>query len=347
MRLVDWNIEHMNSWFVANNDPNSPALRQSSTGRGGRIDDVPALAQRCANVLQALDPDVINIQESAGADEVALFLQQFMPTANWTVIEGSGGAQKLVVAARLDRVVSAVAEAPVPAGVINLNDDYEADTDGDSVVETDTGFARPPLVVDITAHNNQTFKLINCHLKSKFIRNGERLFNGSQAERLEFIRGALINRRRISAEAFRVRTYLDGIFGIDPNSHVIVAGDLNDGPGFDFFERTYLTHSIVDLAFGSVLIPEGRMTHTLIRTGQPRPRTAVFDDFVGDGVNPINNRPLLLDHVGVSPSLVPWVRSSEVADAVFDAQSELGAANERERLVSDHRPILTVLEPPP
>ena len=48
MRVVDWNIEHMNSWIVPNSDPTSPALRASFPGSrfgGGPIDDVPALAQ--------------------------------------------------------------------------------------------------------------------------------------------------------------------------------------------------------------------------------------------------------------------------------------------------------------
>jgi hypothetical protein len=66
MRIVDWNIEHMNSWFVPNSDPNSPNVRASFPGGGfggGRIDNVQALAQRAANVLSALDPDVICIQE--------------------------------------------------------------------------------------------------------------------------------------------------------------------------------------------------------------------------------------------------------------------------------------------
>ena len=65
MRVVNWNIEHMNSWFVPNSDPSSPSLRSSFSGGGfggGSIDDVPALAQRAANILLALDPDVICIQ---------------------------------------------------------------------------------------------------------------------------------------------------------------------------------------------------------------------------------------------------------------------------------------------
>ena len=271
MRLVDWNIEHMNSWFVPNSDPNSPAMRQQFNGGGfggGRIDDVPALAQRVANVLTALDPDVICIQEGAGEDEVQIFLDQFLPAgAPWTILGGSGGAQKLIVAARTDRDVSQMALASHVGMQVQLDANYDADTDGDAVVESDTNFARVPLAIDLVAHG-QNVRLVNGHLKSKFVRGGESLFNGTQAERLDFTRQALTNRRRISAEAFRIRSYLDELFDSNPDRLIILAGDLNDGPGFDTFERRFLTHSVVDLAFGSVLIPEGRMVHTLIRRGR-------------------------------------------------------------------------------
>ena len=347
MRLVDWNIEHMNSWFVPNSDPSSPALRSSFSGGGfggGRIDDVPALAKRVANIISALDPDVICIQEGAGKEEVALFLNQFLPISNgnkWLVLSGAGGAQKLIVAVRTDRDVTSATIADDSRMNIRLDADYEADTDGDTVLETDTSFAREPLVVDVIAHG-QNIKIINCHLKSKFVRNGEKLFNGTQAEQREFIRAALVNRRRISAEAFRIRSYLDELFDANPNRLILLAGDLNDGPGFDFFERRYLTHSVVDIAFGSILLPEGRLTHPLIQPGQARPASAFFDDFI-EG---INNKPLLIDHIGLSPELSKWLKGARVANAEFEAEIQSMVDNERERLPSDHRPLLAALLPP-
>ena len=347
MRFVDWNIEHMNSWFVANSDPTSPALRARFPGGGfggGAIDDVPALAQRVANVLSALDPDVICIQEGAGEDEVALFLNQFLPLPGgsaWTVLGGAGGAQRLIVAVRTDRDVTSAVVANDTGMTIQLGADYPADTDGDAVLETDTSFTRVPLVVDIVAHGAPV-RIINCHFKSKFVNNGENLFNGTQAERLEFIRAALVNRRRISAEAFRIRSYLDELFAANPHRLVLLAGDLNDGPGFDVFERQYITHSVVDLTFGSVLLPDGRLTQPLIQAGQPVPASAFFDDFV-EG---IQNKPLLLDHIGLSPELLTWFVSARIANTEFDAEVQLGASRERERLPSDHRPVFAVLIPP-
>ena len=350
MRIVDWNIEHMNSWFVPGNDANSPALRRSykpgsgNSFGGGAIANVPALAERAGDVLKALDPDLICIQEGAGEDEVSWFLDRHLTLAGskrWKVIGGAGGGQKLVVAARLDReIVTALAQADDTEFDTQLRSEYEADTDGDAVLETDTKFARMPQVVDIKAYDREV-RVVNCHLKSKYVRNGKGLFTGSQARRREYLRSALIARRRISAEAFRLRQYLDEVFERQPNRLLLLAGDLNDGPGFDYFERRFLTHSVIDVIFGTVLRPAYRLVHPLITVGEERPFTARFDDFVED----IENKPLMLDHVGLSPALAKWRVNARVAYCEFDAQAMPEADNERERLPSDHRPIWVELKP--
>ena len=345
MRLVDWNIEHMNSWFVPNSDPTSPALRENYTGGGfggGSISDVPALTERVSNILEALDPDVICIQEGAGEDEVALVLNQLLPLPDgneWSILGGSGGSQKLIIAARTDREVTSL-ELAEDRLTLGLNAPYVADTDGDGVSEADTTFTRVPLVADVTAHG-QAVRIINCHLKSKFVANGDRLFRGTEAEQREFIRASLRNRRRISAEAFRIRTYLDDMFSEDSNRLILLTGDLNDGPGFDFFERQFLTHNLVDLIFGSILQPDGRLSHPLIQTGRPRPASAFFDDFI-DG---IDNKPLLLDHIGLSSALTEWLVIARVADEEFNTEIRSNVSNERERLPSDHRPLFAELVP--
>ena len=347
MRIVDWNIEHMNSWFVANDDEWSPALRRSySPGRnsrgGGAIGDVPALAKRAAAVLGKLDPDLICIQEGAGEEEVTLFLDRYLSLPGskaWQVLGGSGGRQKLVVAARLDRDIKAMESADDSGLQARLKPQFEADIDGDSVFDT-ARFARVPQVVDLKAHGTE-IRVVNCHLKSKHVGQGPRLWRGSEEERLQYTRAALAARRRISAEAFRIRGYLDKLFEIDPDRLLLLVGDLNDGPGFDYFERRYLTHGITDIVFGSILRPRGRLTHPLIREGEERPASAYFDDFV-EG---IDDKPLLLDHIGLSPALSGWRVKARVADAEFDAEARPKARNKRERLPSDHRPIVVEMKP--
>src|SRR5262245_23328665 len=108
MRLMDWNIEHMNSWWASGND-DPPVMLQSFPGSAiaPAITDVPALAARVGNVINAVDPDLMTIQEGAGTPEMNDFFNRFVNGDNWQVLRGSGGGQALVVAARLDGDVSA------------------------------------------------------------------------------------------------------------------------------------------------------------------------------------------------------------------------------------------------
>ena len=76
MKLMDWNIEWMNNWFVGNGQV---ALRSSHSG----IADVRALAQRVVNVITAIDPDVLTLQEGpSDPREMALFVNDFLPDTN-------------------------------------------------------------------------------------------------------------------------------------------------------------------------------------------------------------------------------------------------------------------------
>ena len=345
MRIVNWNIEYMNTWFVPNSDKRAPAFRQSYKGKqaGGPIRDVTGLAERVGAVLRQLDPDLICLQEGAGEEEVSLFLNRYLSLANrksWQVIGGSGNGQKLIAAARTDRKVSSISLASNACDLTKqLSSGYRADIDGDLVAERKK-FARVPLVVDVKAHGRE-IRIVNCHLKSKRIENGEKLWRGSVEEKQRYIRAALTARRRISAEAFRIRAYLDDVFHNDPKKLLLLVGDLNDGPGFDYFEKLYLTHSIIDVVFGSVLRPEGRLAHPLIVEGTETPVSAYFNDFV-EG---INDKPLLLDHAGVSPELAGWRVTARVATKEFDAQKLLDRENSRESRPSDHRPIVVDIEP--
>ena len=176
-------------------------------------------------------------------------------------------------------------------------DDWDADVDGDEVLEP-YGFTRTPLVVDGETAEGP-LRIAVMHTKSKFVSLDQQAMWNNPARRAEYITGALKNRRRISAEAMRVRRYLDSLYEQDPLMRVVVCGDLNDGPGTDFFERHYLTHGVADMISGSIYYPERGYGHCVIgHVAADDTWTAEFDDFV-DGVV---GRRILLDHILVSPA---------------------------------------------
>ena len=211
MRLMNWNIEHMNSWWEAGYaDP--AVMRQTFAGNdfSPPITDVPALAERVGNVINAVDPDLVTIQEGAGMPETNDFFDRFVNGNDWQIFRGSGGGQALVVVARLNRDVSAIASGPESMGDVDLNEPFNADINADLVID-EVDFARKPQVISLSAHG-QELLLLNNHLKSKFVRDAEERFNAGGEQRLSFFADALEVRRRISGEAFRIRAFLDEIF---------------------------------------------------------------------------------------------------------------------------------------
>jgi hypothetical protein len=191
MRLMTWNIEHMNSWWESGDS--DPAVMRNifpGTNFSPPITDVPALAGRVGNVINAVDPDVVTIQEGAGIPETNDFFDRFVNGNDWHVLRGSGGGQALVTVARLDRDVSAIAPGPESVGSVDLDQPYGADIDADLEINQ-VDFARKPQVVNLSAHG-QEFLLLNNHLKSKFVRNGETRFNAGGQQRLSFFAEALL-----------------------------------------------------------------------------------------------------------------------------------------------------------
>lgn len=339
MRVMDWNIEHMNSWWTGGRNP---VLRDTFAGNNfsPAVGDVPGLAQRCGNVISAVDPDVLALQEAAGQPELEEFFDRFVD-GPWRIFRGSGGGQALAVAARTDRVTD-IAARPAEVGGLDLNAPIVADVDGDGVVAGQK-FARVPQVVHVEIGGHEVL-VVNNHLKSKFVNDGEAMFDAGGERRQEFFAGALVARRRISAEAYRIRQFLDAVLVADPGRHVVLAGDLNDGAGADFFEERFLTHSVVDRIFGSVFFPDRQLAHVLFHSPTfdlAADFTARFHDFILDQM-----MDLVLDHIGLSPSLaaLDWtgrVAANEfAAQTLDDGQMAAGGFPDRDRTPSDHRPVV-------
>jgi hypothetical protein len=80
---------------------------------------------------------------------------------------------------------------------------------------------------------------------------------------------ALRNRRRIATEAMRLRRHLEQRLDADPDTAVIVLGDLYDGPGQDYFEELYLAHNTTDILVGSPYRSERLFHHAQADVARP------------------------------------------------------------------------------
>jgi endonuclease/exonuclease/phosphatase family metal-dependent hydrolase len=313
----------MNDWFTPDDEP---VGFRAQFRRDGQTNDTAVTAGRLAAMLRAIDADVIAIQEGPSRTaELALFVDTYLD-GDYAFFHGdSGGQQKLALLYR-----SAAGTLVEPEDLVT---DWEADVDGDAILDR-YRFTRTPLVVDLVAGENP-LQLVVAHTKSNFINMGRELWE-NPATRQAFVVEALTNRRRISAEGMRIRRYLDHRLAADPDVAIIVLGDLNDGPGLDYFEERYLTHNVTDIVVGSAFRPEWQFTHAQHDVPAAQRYTAVFEDFI-----PTREiRRLLLDHILLSPGLearrLPG--SGAIRHAEFDAQVVDGGVRRQDR-PCDHRPV--------
>jgi hypothetical protein len=334
MRILDWNIEWMNDWFSGSA---GPVWGSNSMPRTKALE----AAGRAAAVIRDIGPDLICVQEGPSAlAEMELFIADFLSDGGGpsfaALIGADGGAQKLYALARIGGRVESFDYATDPL-TESLGEAWGADVDGNFILAP-YDFTRRPLVVNVDGAALQPFRLMIVHTKSKFVQNGERLWQ-DPATRQQYVTPALTARRRISAEGYRMRDYLDAMMAQDSAARIIVTGDLNDGPGHDLFERSYLTHNVADIVLGSTFYPDLIFHHPLLaRVPTPALWSARFDDFV-DG---IRDRPLLLDHFLVSPAMQREVADARIAHDVFDAHTD-GGGSQRHQRPSDHRPIVLEL----
>ena len=338
LRVANWNIEWMNRWFAADDGP--ARFRKSREISG--VTDISDLATRVAKVIQDMEADLVNIQEGPSRrSEMDLFVGTYL-NGKYDVIGPAGkGQQKLYTLVRKDsRAVTCAWRIEKELGV-DFGDVWEVDIDSDLVVD-EYSFTRPPLVVGVETVSGRELRLLNLHTKSKYVHNGARMWR-DPLQRKAFVKMAVKVRRRISAEAMRVREYLNALFADNAEADIVVTGDLNDGPGLDYFERRFLTHNVAGLIAGSPYVPQRMLRHVFVDTmDKALNYTAEFHDFV-DGVN----KKVLLDHIFVSPSLF-WTGTNrttvgKIEHDIFNAGSKPSALGDREKLPSDHRPQTTTM----
>jgi endonuclease/exonuclease/phosphatase family metal-dependent hydrolase len=329
------NGEWMNDWLVT--DSQELAWRDTFARDGVECDTAQA-ASHLAGLISEIDADVVALQEAPSrVEELELFVDTHLSNgaARYEVLlSDTGSSQKLALLSKPDVVHAELAPS---TDIALLIEPWLADVDGDAVVE-DYQFTRTPLVCRVSI-DGALVEVIVAHLKSNFINRGEELWN-DPARRLEFIMGALKNRRRIANEAMRIRQYLEARLAADPDAAIVVLGDFNDGPGQDLFEQQYLAHNVTDLLLGSPYRPETLFMHAQTDVPAEQRYTAVFDDFVTGEVD----KHLLLDHIIVSPGMTtgaaPVRKRPDSGRIAHDAwaNNRTGDGERRDERATDHRP---------
>jgi endonuclease/exonuclease/phosphatase family metal-dependent hydrolase len=331
----------MNDWFTPDAEP---AAFTPSFTRDGDTGVTGEAAGRLARLIRSIDADVVALVEAPSrAAELSLFIKEYLTESGAAqydfVLGDSGGSQKLALLFKPDTAAFGLTPSTEAA---TLLEPWQADVDGAAVL-VEYRFTRTPLSCRADIAGTRLEVLV-AHLKSNFINRGRAMWE-DPARHLEFVRSALRNRRRIASEAMRIRRYLEDRLDADPRAAVVVLGDLNDGPGRDYFEEVYLAHNVTDVLVGSPYRPERLFTHAQADEPEDRRYSAVFDDFVtGDP-----KRHLLLDHILLSPAMTsagsPLSKrpgSGRIEHDAWAAQLT-GQGDRRDQRATDHRPATVVL----
>lgn len=104
-------------------------------------------------------------------------------------------------------------------------------------------------------------ELIGVHLKSKI--NRESTFDADDQLKEGYVAKAYRARAFLATEANDIRRYIEGRFGQEPNPRIVVCGDMNDGPGKDYFERVFLYFDLISNMQGDVFFARRFLNHAL------------------------------------------------------------------------------------
>lgn len=289
-RICLYNIEWFNNLF---NEDNS--LR-TGVEEKKRLDAIK-------NVILHINPDFMGIVEapntSANDHEFTTTkLENFAARANLSVKKAltgfiSGGSQEIAVLFNPDKfnVTHTPGGKTTSKSNPRFDGEFHFDTNDDRIKEIYKHF-RPPLEVTIEVkQGGKKFKVIVVHTKSKGIFNSMDMMHWERENHR--------SRLKLFAECEWIRRRIDEF--IEAGSNVIVMGDINDGPGMDYYEMKY-GRSAVETIMGDIFEPEkilrnyaGKPTWTAY--GWEPASTRFKDRMTGDNVN------VLIDHVLVSSGL--------------------------------------------
>lgn len=328
-----YNVEWMRDLFRKDGTPK----------KVGQAGDDQKDAQRSvllAEVVKAISPDILCVVEGpdtlkSGAKTASKQLEAWRdlhglsPTYKGVHGLPSGGQQELCCLYRNDKVH--IVHRPEKSAKKHPFDEHFLVDTTDSLIKEHYKHFRPPLELSVRHATNtgtELARIIVVHTKSKGI------FDSVDMARFEQLSER--NRRKLYAECFSVRERCDQWVEQDPNLKLIVAGDVNDGFGLDYYEQRF-RRSAVEILLGNVWEPGKILRHVLPKPKLGRygwdPSSSRFRDrLTEDEFN------VLIDHVLVSQSIAfenPRVWNPFPKDAPADVK----ALKPQLKGASDHFPV--------
>lgn len=212
------------------------------------------------------------------------------------------------------------------------------------------GHWRHPQVLQVEI-DGKYFEIIGCHLKSKINTmslqgepDDDDFFENNGPLVAELIKA----RVKITTECTDIRHYIDARFAEDEDAAIIVAGDLNDGPGKERIERRFIYQDLIGALQGNIFFSRRFLNHALFDLAESERWSAFFHD----AIDPTRDPHMLLDHIMFSQSMT----ASHSAESFAYQARRQGGLVEHEvhhrvtstrykyAMTSDHKPISMVFD---
>lgn len=237
LRLATYNVEWFNALFDDDGHP-LPDAALSSRYKTTRAEQLGAIAI----VLTALDADGLMIIEAPDTNRrrsSTRALQNFarifgLRTTRAITGFPSDTEQEITFLYDPERLTARHDPQGTPTGKHGLRDaprfdgTFRYDLDDDASPDT-IRFSKPPLELALTTAAGQNLRLIGVHAKSKAPHGAT---NDSDATRI-----SIDNRRKQLAQCLWLRQRVEA--HLAAGDSIIVAGDFNDGPGLDEYEKLF------------------------------------------------------------------------------------------------------------
>ncbi len=333
MRIATYNVE----WFHTLFDDAGDLIRDDSWS--GRRDVTKAQQTNALiTVFRALDADAVLVVEapdcSRGRDGVAA-LRNFAEAAGIrarAVCMGFENDTQQELMLLYDPDVITARHDPVDMGAPGFETEFRIDLDIDASEDV-VRFSKPPLELALETPFG-ALRMIGAHVKSK-APHGAR--DEAHAMRL-----AISNRRKQLAQCIWLRRRIEA--HLRAGKALIVAGDLNDGPGLDEYEALF-GRSGLEIVLGTEAAQELRLfdphaARALQSRVSAAPTTARF--FLRHEGRYLQ---ALLDYVMISPGLRARAKGWHIWHP-FDDPACWGQPKVRDALLtaSDHFPVSLDLE---
>ncbi|MEM8787988.1 MAG: endonuclease/exonuclease/phosphatase family protein [Pseudomonadota bacterium] len=331
-RLATWNIE----WFGALFDDRDRLLADAQPSRRYKISRADQAAGIAAG-LRAVDADLFVLIEAPNTghtQRTERALEGFAAAHGLRqskALIGFANGTKQEIAALYDPARVTAAHTPLESlRAPRFDGNFALDVDVDAQPDTHV-FSKPPLELTLGGPALPApLRLIGVHAKSKAPHGAK---GAAQATQI-----AIANRRKQLAQCIWLRRRIDEM--LQAGMDVIVAGDLNDGPGLDHYEKLF-----------------GRSSIEVVLGDPDTPETALFDPHAAALLNPrqgwtrstarFYNREMrayvstLLDYVMVSARIRADLRPRWRIWHPFDDPKIFADKHLRDALLtaSDHFPV--------